>query len=181
MRAASVVLGVLLLLPLAQQKGCEQKKGGAGGGSEYNPVLAEREAQREIEGLRVALESKQVGSVMRHLDPTGLDAYAAFEDQVTQLLTSTSELRLFFRVSNIQMSPRDRKPILAQAQVDAEMVYFMKNAPKQEVRRRERLQLDLAYDSQTGWRFVRISPRTFFTPRTAAACGKGVDFREERA
>jgi hypothetical protein len=102
---------------------------------------------------------------MRAVDPTGLSAYSAFEDQISSRMDSTSELRLFFRSANVQVhagSSAD-KPATAQALVDTEMVYALKTSSTQQKRKTGQLQMDLV-QSDAGWRFVKIEPRSFFTP-----------------
>jgi hypothetical protein len=165
---ASLLLGALLLFPTMQQKGCDQKdaaKPPATPAGEFDAAAAERDVRRQVDDLRLAFESKQSRGVMRAVDPTGLSAYSAFEDQITNLMDSTSELRLFFRSANVQVragSGAD-KPATAQALVDAEMVYALKLSPTQQKRKTGQLQMDLV-QSDAGWRFVKIEPRSFFTP-----------------
>ena len=167
--AASLLLGALLLTPAMPQKGCHQYKEAAKPSAtpagEFDAVAAEREVRRQVDGLRLAFESKQTRGVMRAVDPTGLSAYAGFEDQITDLMDSTAELRLFFRSANVQVRPGDgvNKPAMAQALVDAEMVYALKTSPTQQKRKSGQLQMDLAHGA-AGWRFVKIEPRSFFTP-----------------
>ena len=165
--AASLLLGALLLTPAIQQKGCDQSapKPPATPAGEFDAATAERDVRRQVDDLRLAFESKQVRGVMRAIDPTGLSAYPAFEDQISNLLDSTSDLRLFFRSANVQVragSGAD-KPATAQALVDAEMVYALKTSPTQQKRKTGQLQMDLV-QSDVGWRFVKIEPRSFFTP-----------------
>ena len=165
---ASLFLGALLLMPTMQQKGCDQKsaaKPSATPAGEFDAAAAERAVRRQVEDLRQAFESKQTTGVMRAVDPNGLSAYAGFEDQVTNLMDSTSELRIFFRSANVQVhAPAGPdKPATAQASVDAEMVYSLKSAPTQQKRKTGQLQMDLA-QGDAGWRFVKIEPRSFFTP-----------------
>jgi hypothetical protein len=159
-----------LLIP-AQQKGCSQGGSSSGSGqttatgSEFDATAAEREVRRKLDDFRAALESKQARSALREIDPTGLDAYAGFEDQLTSLMDATSELRIFFRPSTVQARPgtsTDPAP-RAQAQVDAEMVYTLKSAPTQEKRKSSRLQFDFS-KGDAGWRITKIEPRSFFTP-----------------
>jgi hypothetical protein len=165
---ASLLLGALLLFPTMQQKGCDQKGAArppATPAGEFDAAAAERDVRRQVDDLRLAFESKQSRGVMRAVDPTGLSAYPAFEDQITNLMDSTSELRLFFRSANVQVragSGAD-KPATAQALVDAEMVYALKTSPTQQKRKTGQLQMDLV-QSDAGWRFVKIEPRSFFTP-----------------
>jgi len=166
--STSLLLGALLLVPTMQQKGCDQKGGAAPSATpagEFNAAAAERDVRRQVEDLRQAFESKQTRGVMRAVDPTGLSAYSGFEDQITSLMDSTSELRLFFRSANVQVRPGNGKdkPAMAQAVVDAEMVYSLKSSPSQQKRKTGQLQLDLE-QSDAGWRFVKIEPRSFFTP-----------------
>lgn len=166
--ATSLLLGALLLAPTMQQKGCDQKsaaKPSATPAGEFDAAAAERDVRRQVEDLRLAFESKQTRGVMRAVDPTGLSAYSAFEDQISNLMDSTSELRLFFRSANVQVragSGAD-KPATAQALVDAEMVYALKTSPTQQKRKTGQLQMDLV-QGEAGWRFVKIEPRSFFTP-----------------
>ena len=166
--ATSLLLGALLLAPTMQQKGCDQKGAAppsATPAGEFNAAAAERDVRRQVDDLRLAFESKQTRGVMRAVDPTGLSAYSAFEDQITNLMDATSELRLFFRSANVQVragSGAD-KPAAAQALVDAEMLYAMKASPTQQKRKTGQLQMDLV-QSEAGWRFVKIEPRSFFTP-----------------
>jgi hypothetical protein len=166
----SLVLGAVLLLPATQQKSCNQSGGPAGSGAsgrstEFDSSAAERDVRRKLEDFRLALESKQSRGVMREIDPTGLDAYATFEDQITTLMDTTSELRVFFRPATLQIRPPDApdKPARAQAQVDAEMVYALKSAPTQQKRKAGQLMLDFV-QGDVGWRIVRIEPRSFFAP-----------------
>lgn len=166
--ATSLLLGALLLTPAMQQKGCDQKsaaKPSATPAGEFDAAAAERDVRRQVEDLRLAFESKQTRGVMRAVDPTGLSAYAGFEDQITNLMDSTAELRLFFRSANVQVRPGNgvNKPAMAQALVDAEMVYALKSSPTQQKRKTGQLQMDLAQGA-AGWRFVKIEPRSFFTP-----------------
>lgn len=165
---ASLLLGALLLMPMMQQKGCDQKGAATPGATptgEFDATAAERAVRRQVEDLRLALESKQTSGVMRAVDPNGLSAYAGFEDQITNLMDSTSELRVFFRSANVQVrAPAGPdKPAMAQALVDAEMVYSLKSAPTQQKRKTGQLQMDLT-QGEAGWRFVKIEPRSFFTP-----------------
>ena len=165
--AASLLMGALLLFPTMQQKGCDQNapKPPATPAGEFDSATAERDVRRQVDDLRLAFESKQTRGVMRAVDPTGLSAYPAFEDQISNLLDSTSELRLFFRSANVQVragSGAD-KPATAQALVDAEMVYALKTSPTQQKRKTGQLQMDLV-QSDVGWRFIKIEPRSFFTP-----------------
>lgn len=166
--ATSLLLGALLLAPAMQQKGCDQKgatKPPATPAGEFDAAAAERDVRRQVDDLRLAFESKQSRGVMRAVDPTGLSAYPAFEDQITNLMDSTSELRLFFRSANVQVragSGAD-KSATAQALVDAEMVYALKTSPTEQKRKTGQLQMDLT-QSDAGWRFVKIEPRSFFTP-----------------
>ncbi|MBI1750949.1 MAG: hypothetical protein HY234_04515 [Acidobacteria bacterium] len=164
----SLLLGALLLVPTMQQKGCD--KGATGKPSatpagEFDASAAERTVRRQVEDLRLAFESKQTRGVMRAVDPTGLSAYAGFEDQISNLMDSTSELRLFFRAANVQVRAAQGpdKPAMAQAFVDAEMVYALKSSPTQQKRKTGQLQLELV-QGEMGWRFVKIEPRSFFTP-----------------
>jgi hypothetical protein len=166
--ATSLLLGALLLAPTMQQKGCDQKSAatpGATPAAEFDASAAEREVRRQVEDLRLAFESKQTRGVMRAVDPTGLSAYPAFEDQITNLMDSTSELRVFFRSANVQVRPGSgtNKPAMAQALVDAEMVYALKASPTQQRRKTGQLQMDLVL-GEAGWRFVKIEPRSFFAP-----------------
>ena len=167
---ASLLLGALLLVPTMQQKGCD--KGAASGkpasatpAGEFDSAAAERTVRRQVEDLRLAFESKQTSGVMRAVDPNGLSAYSSFEDQISNLMDSTAELRLFFRSANVQVRPPQGagKPAMAQALVDAEMVYSLKASPTQQKRKSGQLQLDLV-QGEAGWRFVKIEPRSFFTP-----------------
>ncbi len=165
---ASLLLGALLLAPTMQQQGCGKgsaAKPSATPAGEFNAAAAERDVRRQVEDLRAAFESKQSRGVMRAVDPTGLSAYAGFEDQVGNLLDSTNELRLFFRSANVQVRPGDgaNKPAMAQVLADAEMVYSLKASPTQQKRKTGQLQLDLVL-GESGWRFVKIEPRSFFTP-----------------
>jgi hypothetical protein len=152
-----------------QQKGCDQKsaagKPAAQPAGEWDAAAAERTVRRQVEDLRLAFESKQTSGVMRAVDPNGLSAYAGFEDQITSLMDSTSELRLFFRAANVQVRgpAGPDKPATAQALVDAEMVYSLKAAPAQQKRKTGQLQMDLV-QGDAGWRFVKIEPRSFFMP-----------------
>jgi hypothetical protein len=165
---ASLLLGALLLAPAMQQKGCDQKGAAtpsATPAGEFNSAAAERDVRRQIEDLRVAFESKQTRGVMRAIDPTGISAYSSFEDQISSLMDSTSELRLSFRSANLQVragSGTD-KPATAQAAVDAEMVYSLKSSPAQQKRKTGKLQMDLVL-GEAGWRFTKLEPRSFFTP-----------------
>jgi hypothetical protein len=171
-RFDSLLLSAALALTVIQQKGCE-KKPSAGGGtgsaapsaaSETDASAAERDVRRKIEELRGALESRMARSVMREIDPTELSAYAGFEDQVTALMDSTSDLRVFFRPGNVQVRPGSgTTPARAQAQVDAEMRYTLKSAPGQEKQKRQQLLMDFV-KSESGWRIAKIEPRSFFTP-----------------
>lgn len=165
---ASLLLGALLLVPTMQQKGCDQKGTAAPSATpagEFDASKAERDVRRQVEDLRLAFESKQTQGVMRALDPTGLSAYSAFEDQISNLMDSTSELRLFFRSANVQVHAGSGavKPAMAQALVDAEMVYSLKASPTQQKRKNGRLQMDLVL-GESGWRFTKLEPRSFFTP-----------------
>ena len=165
--ATSLLLGALLLFPTMQQKGCDQSapKPPATPAGEFDAAAAERDVRRQVDDLRLGLDSKQLRGVVRAVDPTGLSAYPSFEDQISNLLDSTSELRLFFRSANVQVragSGAD-KPATAQALVDAEMVYALKTSPAQQKRKTGQLQMDLV-QSDAGWRFVKIEPRSFFTP-----------------
>jgi len=163
---ASLLLGALLLVPTLQQKGCDQNapKAPPTPAGEFDASKAERDVRRQVEDLRLAFESKQTNGVMRALDPTSLSAYSAFEDQITNLMDSTSELRLFFRSANVQVRAATAgKPAMAQAMVDAEMVYSLKSSPTQQKRKTDRLQMDLVL-SESGWRFTKLEPRSFFTP-----------------
>ncbi len=167
---ASLLLGALLLVPTTQQKGCDKGSAGSKPASatpagEWDAAAAERTVRRQVEDLRLAFESKQTSGVMRAVDPNGLSAYAGFEDQISNLMDSTSELRLFFRSANVQVhaAAGKDKPATAQALVDAEMVYSLKSAPTQQKRKTGQLQMDLA-QGDAGWRFVKIEPRSFFTP-----------------
>lgn len=164
----SLLLGALLLVPTMQQKGCDQKgdaKPAATPTGEFDAAAAERAVRRQVEDLRLALESKQTSGVIRTMDPNGLSAYAGFEEQITNLMDSTAELRVFFRSANVQVRPPAGadKPAMAQALVDAEMVYSLKANPTQQKRKTGQLQLDLS-QGDAGWRFVKIEPRSFFTP-----------------
>ncbi len=165
---SSLLLGTLLLLPMAQEKGCGKgsttPKAPAQTG-EFDAAVAERTVRRQIDDLRLALESKQVTGVMRTIDPNGISGYAGFEDQISSLMESTTELRVFFRSANLQVKPPEgpNKPAHAQAMVDAEMVYSLKASPTQQKRKTGQLQMDLV-QSEAGWRFVKIEPRSFFTP-----------------
>lgn len=165
--ATSLLLGALLLTPAIQQKGCDQNapKPPATPAGEFDATAAERDVRRQVEDLRLAFESKQTRGVMRAVDPTGLSAYSAFEDQITNLMDSTSELRLFFRSANVQVRPPagSDKPATAQALVDAEMVYALKASPTQQKRKTSQLQMDLVL-SDLGWRIVKLEPRSFFAP-----------------
>ena len=165
---ASLLLGALLLLPAMQQKGCDQKGAAAPSATpagEFDSAAAERDVRRQIEDLRQAFESKQTRGVMRAIDPTGLSAYSSFEDQISNLMDSTTELRLFFRSANLQVHAGSgvNKPPMAQVVVDAELVYSLKSSPSQQKRKTGQLQMDLV-QSDAGWRFSKIEPRSFFTP-----------------
>jgi hypothetical protein len=165
---ASLLLGALLLVPMTQQKGCDKgapAKSTAPPTGEFDAAAAERTVRRQVEDLRVALESKQVTGVMRTIDTAGISGYTAFEDQISSLLDSTTELGLFFRSANVQVKPAEGpdKPARAQAIVDAEMVYSLKAGPTQQKRKTGQLQMDLV-QGEMGWRFVKIEPRSFFTP-----------------
>ncbi len=168
--ATSLLLGALLLAPTMQQKGCDKgattaKPPSATPAGEFDAAAAERAVRRQVEDLRSAFESKQTSGVMRAVDPNGLSAYSGFEDQISNLMDSTSELRLFFRSANVQVrAPAGAgKPATAQAMVDAEMVYSLKASPTQQKRKTGQLQMDLV-QSDAGWRFVKIEPRSFLTP-----------------
>ncbi len=165
--ATSLLLGALLFMPAIQQKGCDQSapKTPATPAGEFDSAAAERDVRRQVEDLRLAFESKQTRGVMRAVDPTGLSAYSAFEDQITNLMDATSELRLFFRLANVQVRPPagPDKPATAQALVDAEMVYALKASPTQQKRKTGQLQMDLE-QGEVGWRIVKLEPRSFFTP-----------------
>lgn len=163
---ASLLLGALLLVPTLQQKGCDQNapKAPPTPAGEFDAAKAERDVRRQVEDLRLAFESKQTTGVMRALDPTGLSAYSAFEDQVTNLVNSTTELRMFFRSASVQVHAATAgKPAMAQAMVDAEMVYSLKASPTQQKRKSDRLQMDFEL-GESGWRFTKLEPRSFFTP-----------------
>ena len=167
--ATSLLLGALLFVPAVQQKGCDQKNApappSATPAGEFDAAAAERDVRRQVEDLRQAFESKQTNGVMRALDPNGLSAYSAFEDQISNLMDSTSELRLFFRSANVQVhaGSGDNKPAMAQALVDAEMVYALKASPTQQKRKTGQLQMDLVL-GEAGWRFTKLEPRSFFAP-----------------
>jgi hypothetical protein len=168
--SSSLLLCAVLLISAAQQKGCQQGAGPSSAGTtgrstEFDATAAEREVRRKLEDFRVALESKQSRGVMREVDPTGLDAYAAFEDQITALMDATSELRIFFRPATVQVRPPEApdKPARAQTQVDAEMVYALKSTPTQQKRKAGQLMLDFV-QGDVGWRITKIEPRSFFTP-----------------
>jgi hypothetical protein len=164
--SASLLLGALLLLPTMQQKSCDQNapKAPPTPAGEFDAAKAERDVRRQVDELRLAFESKQTTGVMRALDPTGLSAYSSFEDQVTNLMDSTTDLRLFFRSASVQVhAATTGKPAMAQAMVDAEMVYSLKSSPAQQKRKTDRLQMDLVL-SESGWRVTKLEPRSFFTP-----------------
>ena len=168
--STSLFLGLLLLLPATQQKGCDKTGKGTtqptpAATSESDPRVAERTVRSQIENLRLAFESKMARGVMREIDPAGLSAYGAFEDQISNLMDATTELRVFFRSANVQVRRAEGpdKPARAQAVVDAEMVYSLKANPTQQKRKTGQLQMDLVM-GELGWRFVKIEPRSFFTP-----------------
>jgi len=165
-RFATAFFSIALLLPLLQQKGCEPKsQQPAPGTAEFDPVTAERDVRRQIENLRVTLESKQARSVMREIDTSGMEGALSFEDQLTRFFEATTELRLHFRTANVQVRPAEgtRSPARAIAQVDAEMIYALKAAPTQSQRKAGQLTLELVLTTQ-GWRYVRIDPASFFAP-----------------
>jgi len=169
---ASLLLSAVLIVPAVQQKGCDKGAAGKAGTpsapaatGEFDSAAEERAVRKQVEELRVAFESKQVSGVMRAIVPTELSAYASFEDQVSDLMQATAELRLNFRSANIQLHRAEGPDKLARAQVvvDAEMVYSLKANRTQEKRRTGQLQMDLI-QGELGWRFAKIEPRSFFTP-----------------
>jgi hypothetical protein len=177
LRTFPLLLCALLLLQSSQQKGCSKggasSQGSASGGAaagaapggEFDAAAEERRVRAEIDQLRLALESKMPRSVTSMFNSSATDAFPGLEDLMQNLAASASELRVFFRPANVQVRPAEGsgRPMRAQAQVDAEMVYTLKSAPGQEKRKTGQLLLDLE-KNERGWQFVRIEPRSFFVP-----------------
>lgn len=171
LRATSLLLSFLLISFATQQKGCD-KSGGAtsqpaatAASGETDPAALDRLVRQRVEDLRVSFESRMVRGVMREIDPVDFNAYTGFEDQMSALFDATAELRLFFRPASVQTKAAEgmNKPARAIVNVDAEMAYALKSNPTNQLRKRASLQMELV-KSEAGWRFVRIEPRSFFTP-----------------
>lgn len=166
-RVLGVLVVALLFLGAFEEKGCKQKEGPASrsGGPEGVPseLASQREVERTIESLRLALEGHSLRSFMEGIDPVMFDDYAGFEERLERLLQETSELRVLFRVANVQVRPAVKdQPARAQAQVDAEMVFTPKDKPQASQRKSASLTMSFEYGAK-GWRLTRLQPRDFFS------------------
>lgn len=163
-RVLGVLITLFLFLGAFQEKGCKQKETKPAGGEGVPTELAgQREIERVIESLRTALEGHSLRSFMDRLDPVMFDDYAGFEERTDRLLRETTELRVNFRVANVQVRPAAKEqPARAQAQVDAEMIFSTKAKPGESVRRHAQLTMSFEYSAQ-GWRLTRLQPKDFFS------------------
>ena len=163
-RVLGILVTLLLFLGASQEKGCKQQQAASPGAEEIPTALAsQREVERTIESLRVALEGHSLRSFMEGVDPVMFDDYAGFEERLERLLRERGELRVFFRTANVQVRPAVKnQPARAQAQIDAEMVFAPKDKPDQSQRRHAQLLMNFEYSAK-GWRLTRLQPRDFFS------------------
>lgn len=162
-RVLGIVIALFLFLGAFQQKSCQQKQGTRGGEGAPAELASQREVERTIESLRVALEGHSLRSFMESVDPVMFDDYAGFEEQIDRLLRESGELRVLLRVANVQVrSAVKDQPARAQAQVDAEMAVAPKDKPGESWRRHAQLTMSFEY-SVKGWRLTRLQPRDFFS------------------
>lgn len=168
-RVFLVLVALMLFLGASQEKGCQQKQGGPPGGTAQpgegapTPLEMQREVERALESLRVALEGHSLRSFVDGVDPVMFNNYADLEENLDALLRGTTELRVSFRPSNIQVRPAAKdQPARAQAQVAAEMIFTTKAKPNESQRRQAQLIMDFEYSVQ-GWRLTRLQPQNFFS------------------
>jgi hypothetical protein len=149
--------------PQPAQQGKQEKKkkesepAPGPGDSPETMERARREVRRVMRDFFHGFEGSSPRRVMETLDERFEDL-PRFEDQVTEFLRQSAEMRVNFRESSSEVKG-DRAVVT----VDAEMSYATKDAPQRPLRRRQRIQFDFQRTDK-GWRIFEISPRSFFTP-----------------
>jgi hypothetical protein len=118
---------------------------------------ARRDVRRVLRDFSDGFEGSSPRRVMETLDERFEDL-PRFEDQVTEFLKQSAEMRVNFRESSSEVKG-DRAVVM----VDAEMSYATKDAPQRPLRRRQRIQFNFQRTDR-GWKIFEISPRSFFTP-----------------
>lgn len=145
-----------------EQQEKKKKEGEPAPGPGDSPEAIER-ARREVRRLLRDFSDGFEGSSPRRVIETldeRFEDLPRFEDQVTQFLRESAEMRVNFRESSSEVKA-DRAMVM----VDAEMSYATKDAPQRPLRRRQRIQFDFQRTDK-GWKIFEISPRSFFTPES---------------
>lgn len=141
-----------------QKKKPKKEEPVPGPGESPDATAADRRAiSRVLRDFADGFEGKSPRRVTEKLDEN-FDDLPRFEDQVTQFLEQSGEMRVFVRESSGEVQG-DRAILI----VDAEMVYSTKRNPAREQKRKERIQFDFNRTNK-GWKIFEVTPRRFFTP-----------------
>ncbi len=119
---------------------------------------AERQLERYVRDMQLALEGASPHSFLGFLDTARFEDYPRFEDQVERLLREDA-VQVYFRTS-FSAPPREGK---AQMSVEADMELVRKDAVGQLQRRQQQVLMDWEY-TRRGWKVINITPRDFFRP-----------------
>lgn len=148
--------GAATLSVQAQEKKKEQKKTGTEPGSRTQDTR--KVLSRVLRSFKDGFEGLSPSSLRDWIDRDKFYDYPRFEEGVTVLLSSVSEMRVFTREVNVQVEGSRAVMI-----VDAEMELASRQNPSRTEKRRQQITFDFQRTSE-GWLITEINPRSFFLP-----------------
>lgn len=113
---------------------------------------------RVLRSFKDGFEALSPSTLRDWVDRDKFYDYPRFEEGVTVLLRSVSEMRVFTREVNVQVEG-DRAVMI----VEAEMALASRQDSSQRETRRQRITFDFQRTSE-GWLITEINPRSFFLP-----------------